>query len=53
MSSADAARVIVDAVSTENPDARYLIGEDAAGLARAPRDLSDRKLDEMLAGALG
>lgn len=53
VSSAAAAQVIVDAVTADSPKVRYIVGEDAAALARARHDLSDREIDEMLAGARG
>lgn len=53
VSPVDAARLIVDAILAKDPQTRYLIGEDAIAIAQARRDLSDRELDEMLAGSRG
>lgn len=53
VSPVDAARLIVDAILAKDPQARYLIGEDAIAIAQARRDLSDREFDEMLAKSRG
>jgi NAD(P)-dependent dehydrogenase (short-subunit alcohol dehydrogenase family) len=49
---ADAAQVIVDAITADAPEARYLIGEDAESAAQAAGSLADHDLDQMLAEML-
>jgi NAD(P)-dependent dehydrogenase (short-subunit alcohol dehydrogenase family) len=52
LDATDAAQVIVEAITAETPQTRYLIG-DAVATGQTVHDLSDRKLDEMIAGIFG
>lgn len=42
----EVAKVIVNAVSSDNPDFRYIIGDDAVQLLGAARSMSDREFRE-------
>ena len=48
----EAGRVIVDAIGSKRPRARYTVGRDAAIVVRLTRLLSDRRLDSLLARGL-
>jgi NAD(P)-dependent dehydrogenase (short-subunit alcohol dehydrogenase family) len=50
---ADAAQVIVKAIETGKPRARYLIGRDAKVMARVVRLLPDRAIDWVISRSLG
>lgn len=52
LDAADAARVIVEAITAQTPQTRYLIG-DAVATASTVHDSSDQQLDEMFAGIFG
>jgi NAD(P)-dependent dehydrogenase (short-subunit alcohol dehydrogenase family) len=52
LDATDAAQVIVEAITADPPQTRYLIG-DAVAMAQTVHDLSDEKLDEMFAGIFG
>lgn len=52
LDAADAAQVIVEAITAQNPQTRYLIG-DAVAMAPTVHDSSDQQLDEMFAGIFG
>lgn len=45
---AEVAKVIVNAVSSENPDFRYIVGDDAAQLIEASKKMSDREFRETI-----
>jgi NAD(P)-dependent dehydrogenase (short-subunit alcohol dehydrogenase family) len=52
LAATDAAQVIVEAITAETPQTRYLIG-DAVAMSQTVHDLSDQKLDEMIGGIFG
>jgi NAD(P)-dependent dehydrogenase (short-subunit alcohol dehydrogenase family) len=52
LDAADAAQVIVEAITAQTPQTRYLIG-DAVAMAPTVHDSSDQQLDEMFAGIFG
>ncbi|HZD36221.1 MAG TPA: SDR family oxidoreductase [Nitrososphaeraceae archaeon] len=45
---AEVAKVIVNAVSSNNPDFRYIVGDDAIQLIGAARSMSDREFREVM-----
>jgi hypothetical protein len=40
----EVAKVIVNAVSSENPDFRYIVGDDAVQILEAEKKISDSEL---------
>ncbi len=46
--SSEVAKVILQAVTSDNPDFRYVIGKDAAMIIEARRNMSDREFENMM-----
>jgi hypothetical protein len=45
--SSEVAKVILQAVTSDNPDFRYVIGKDAAMIIEARRNMSDREFENL------
>jgi len=45
--TSEVARVILDAVTSEDPQLRYLVGNDAATIMEARKNMSDREFENM------
>jgi hypothetical protein len=46
--SSEVAKVILQAVTSDNPDFRYVIGKDAAMIIEARRNMSDREFENLM-----
>lgn len=46
--SSEIAKVILQAVTSDNPDFRYVIGKDAAMIIEARRNMSDREFEDLM-----
>ena len=44
----EVAKVIVQAVISDNPDFRYVVGKDAATIIEARRNMSDREFQNFM-----
>ena len=47
MRPSEVAKVILDAVTSEDPQLRYLVGNDAATIMEARKSMSDREFENM------
>ena len=47
MDPTEVAKVILDAVTSEDPQLRYLVGNDAATIMEARKNMSDREFENM------
>ena len=46
--STQVAKVILQAVISDNPELRYVVGKDAAMIIEARRDMSDREFQNLI-----
>ena len=49
----EVAKVILDAVTSDNPQLRYLVGKDAAALMEARKNMSDREFENLMKKQFG
>ena len=49
----EVARVILDAVTSEDPQLRYLVGNDASTIMKARKNMSDREFENMRKNQFG
>jgi NAD(P)-dependent dehydrogenase (short-subunit alcohol dehydrogenase family) len=47
----EVAKVILKAVTSDNPDPKYVVGNDAVGLMKSKKNMSDREFEDLIKGA--
>ena len=48
MQPSDVAKTILEAIISDNPDFRYLVGQDATMTIEARKNMSDREFQDLL-----
>jgi hypothetical protein len=53
MNISEVTKTILDAVTSDNPQLRYLVGEDAANLIEAKKNMSDKEFGDLIKKQFG
>jgi hypothetical protein len=53
MNISEVTKTILDAVTSDNPQLRYLVGEDAAKLIEAKKNMSDKEFGDLIKKQFG